>query len=153
LSNLYKDVLFFHWKDESRHVLLHEFQWLHEDGKLNGARREAAVNDLIELFQGVDALLVFQAPADVDYFLRICDYDFTPAEVGRLHAGVLNAYRWQFLRCGIQDPRFDELLQAMLKTEQVARMRAELAPIMQRANHFPTRSATQRAGRRLPQPA
>jgi len=46
--------------------ILDELEWLRENARSSAADRDGAVNDLIELLRGVDALLLFQAPADVN---------------------------------------------------------------------------------------
>ena len=130
LSELYKDVFLFHWKEESQHAILDELEWIREDGKLSHEAREAAVSDLIELVQAVDGLLQMQAPADVDYFLHICPRPFTAEQIEQLHASVLRAYRWQYIVSGVQDPRFAAILSGMITGNQSTRIGAALAPIM-----------------------
>ena len=41
LSPLFKDVLLYHWREESQHAILDELEWVREDAKLDaaGARR------------------------------------------------------------------------------------------------------------------
>jgi hypothetical protein len=130
LSGLWKDVFFFHWKEESQHAILDELEWQREDARINEVQRGKAIDDLIELVQGVDALLQFQAPADVDYFVGACNRTFTPAEIERLHAEVLSAYRWQYIVSGLQESRFAQLLGKLVGAEQMARIGNELAPIL-----------------------
>jgi hypothetical protein len=131
LSELYKDVFFFHWKEESQHAILDELEWRRENGKLSAEERDQAVGDLIELVAGVDGILQMQAPADVNYFVAACARSFTPAEMERLRAGVLKAYRWQYIVSGVQDPRFNEILGAMITPAHGKRIGEALAPIMQ----------------------
>ena len=57
-------------------------------------------------------------------FLRICGRRFTSHETERLHAGVLKAYRWQYIVSGVEDPRF------MGTPEQADRIGKALAPIV-----------------------
>jgi hypothetical protein len=130
LSELYKDVFFFHWKEESQHAILDELEWQREDSKLTVKERDRAVSDLIELVAAVDGILQAQAPVDVEYFVAACGRKFTPAEMERLHAGVLKAYRWQYIVSGVQDKRFNDLLGAMITPEQSQRIGAALGPIM-----------------------
>jgi hypothetical protein len=129
LSDLFKDVLLFHWKEESQHAILDELEWQREDRKLTPAERDRAVNDLIELVAAVDGILQVQAPADVEYFLAVCGRSFTPSQADRLRACVLKAYRWQYIVSGVQEPRFVELLGGMITREQSQRIGAALAPI------------------------
>ena len=129
LSDLFKDVLLFHWKEESQHAIIDELEWQRENAKLSAAERDRAVNDLIELVAAVDGILQVQAAADVEYFLAVCDRSFVPGEIDRLRAGVLKAYRWQYIVSGVQEPRFTELLSSMITPEQSQRIGAALAPI------------------------
>jgi hypothetical protein len=131
LSELYKDVFFFHWKEESQHAILDELEWQRENSKLSAAERDQAVGDLIELVAGVDGMLQIQAPADVEYFVAACARPFAPAETARLHAGVLKAYRWQYIVSGVQDPRFNDILGGMITPAHGKRIGEALAPIMQ----------------------
>jgi hypothetical protein len=129
LSDLYKDVLFFHWMEESQFAVVDELRWLRESTKLNAAERDAGLDQLIEILQGIDAILFFQAPEDAGYFARTCKRRFSPTEFERLERGMLDAYRWQYIRCGLEEPRFAELLSRTLNCAQVARMGRELGPV------------------------
>jgi hypothetical protein len=131
LSDVYKDVFFFHWKEESQHAILDELEWKRENSKLTADQRDQAVGELIELVAGVDGMLKAQAPADVDYFLATCPRTLTPAETERLRACMLQAYRWQYIVSGVQNPRFNEVLGTMITAEQAKRIGDALAPIMQ----------------------
>ena len=130
LSELYKDVFLFHWKEESQHAILDELEWRRENANLSAVERDRAVDDLIELVVAVDGILQLQAGADVDYFLKVCERPFTIVEVERLRAGVLKAYRWQYIVSGVQDPRFMGILGDMITPEQSQRIGAALAPIV-----------------------
>jgi hypothetical protein len=130
LSELYKDVFLFHWKEESQHAILDELEWRRENANLSAVERDRAVDDLIELVAAVDGILQLQAGADVDYFLKVCERPFTIVEVARLRAGVLKAYRWQYIVSGVQDPRFMGILGDMITPEQSQRIGAALAPIV-----------------------
>jgi hypothetical protein len=72
LSELWRDVFLFHWKEESQHAILDELEWHRENAKLTPDERNQAVTDLIELVAAVDGILQMQAKADADYFLRVC---------------------------------------------------------------------------------
>jgi hypothetical protein len=45
LCPLFRDVFKFHWKDESRHVILDELEWREEHARLSPADRDQAVSD------------------------------------------------------------------------------------------------------------
>ena len=130
LSELYKDVFLFHWKEESQHAILDELEWRRENANLSADERDRAVEDLIALVGAVDGLLQIQAGADADYFLRISGRQFTPAEQERVRAGVLKAYRWQYIVSGVEDPRFMGILGSMITPAQGERIGKALAPIV-----------------------
>lgn len=127
---LFKDVFFFHWKDECQHVMLDELEWSTEHAKLTSADRDHAVDDLIALVGAVDGILQGQSAADVEYFLAIAGHEFGDAERKALAAGVLAAYRWQYIISGVQHLHFGRLLTSMTTPEQMARIQTALAPIL-----------------------
>jgi hypothetical protein len=127
---LFKDVFFFHWKDECQHVMLDELEWSTEHAKLTSEDRDRAVDDLIALVGAVDGILQGQSAADVEYFLAIAGREFGDAERKALAAGVLAAYRWQYIISGVQHLHFGRLLTSMTTPEQMARIQTALAPIL-----------------------
>ena len=130
LSELWKDVFLFHWKEESQHAILDELEWRREDAKLSAEQRDRAVTDLIDLVAAVDGILQMQAAADTDYFLRICGRSFGKAEVEKLRETMLKAYRWQYIGSGVQDERFQKILGGMITDAQMQRIGAALGPIL-----------------------
>ena len=130
LSELYKDVFLYHWKEESQHAILDELEWRRENANLSPAERDRAVDDLIALVGAVDGLLQAQAAADAGYFLEICGRELGPRGEDRIRAAVLKAYRWQYIVSGVQDPRFMGILGSMITPEQGDRIGAALAPIV-----------------------
>ena len=130
LSELWKDVFLFHWKEESQHAILDELEWERENAKLGAEQRDQAVTDLIELVGAVDGILQMQSPADVDYFLRVCGRTFDGGQVARLRDVMLSAYRWQYIVSGVQNERFQKLLGGMITEAQMQRIGKALAPIV-----------------------
>jgi hypothetical protein len=130
LCPLFKDVFKFHWKDESRHVVLDELEWEAEHAKLSPADRDQAVTDLIALVAAVDAILQAQSASDADYFIRIASRSFSVDETAQINACVLSAYRWQYIISGVQHPHFGQLLTRMTTPAQMSRIQTALAPIM-----------------------
>ena len=130
LSEVWKDVFLFHWKEESQHAILDELEWRREDAKLSPEQRDHAVTDLIELVAAVDGILQMQAGADTDYFLRISSRPFDADQVRSLRDTMLKAYRWQYIVSGVQDERFQKTLGGMITEAQMQRIGTALAPIM-----------------------
>jgi hypothetical protein len=130
LSELWKDVFFRHWQEESQHAILDELEWRREDAKLTEAERDAAVTDLIDLVGGVDGILQAQAAADARYFVGVAERQFSAEEEQAIRASVLKAYRWQYIVSGVQDGRFLSILAALIKPQQLERIGAALEPLM-----------------------
>lgn len=130
VSELWKDVFLYHWKEESQHAILDELEWVREDAKLTPEERDAAVDDLIALVGAVDGILQVQSAADAHYFVEVCGRPISALEVEAVKATVLAAYRWQYIVSGVQIPRFSNLLNGLITTAQRERIGAALAPIM-----------------------
>ena len=130
LSELWKDVFLFHWKEESQHAILDELEWQRENAKLSAAERDQGVTDLIALVAAVDGILQMQAKADTDYFLRVCGRTFERAQVENIGATMLKAYRWQYIGSGVTDERFQKILGGIITEAHMQRIGAALAPIM-----------------------
>jgi hypothetical protein len=130
LSELYKDVFLHHAREESQHAILDELEWRRENANLSAVERDVAVDDLISLVGAVDGLLQLQAGADADYFLKVCGRKFSVQEQERVRAGVLKAYRWQYIVSGVEDSRFQAILGDMITPEQADRIGKALAPII-----------------------
>ncbi|NIS51112.1 MAG: hypothetical protein GWN94_08390, partial [Phycisphaerae bacterium] len=129
LSDLYKDVFLFHWKEETTHAIMDELEWPREDKKLNATQRDQAIDEVIELIAAVDSILQAQCAADVDYFVRVCEGSFTENEMERLKDGVLKAYRWQYIFSGIEHPRFQKLFIDLTTEDQRQRINTALASL------------------------
>jgi len=129
LSDLWKDVFLFHWKEESQHAILDELEWKREDAKLSAEARDRAVDDLIGLAGAVDGIVRAQAASDAEYFFAVCGRRLGPAERARVSEVVLKAYRWQYLVSGAQDERFIEVLSGMITPGQAERIGSALAPL------------------------
>ena len=129
LSELWKDVFLFHWREEAQHAILDELEWRREHAKLDAAARDRAVDDLIALAGAVDGLLQIQAKSDAKYFSAIAG--MRPAqEVERTREAFLAAYRWQYIVSGVQEPRFGAILASLTTVAQRERIGAALTPII-----------------------
>jgi hypothetical protein len=131
ICSLFKDVFRFHWRDECQHVVIDELEWTAEHARLSADERDRAVDDLIALVGAVDGILQAQAKADTEYFSRIASRSFTHGETDRIGSAMLAAYRWQYIISGVRHVHFGRLLGSMTTNEQMSRINAALAPIMQ----------------------
>jgi hypothetical protein len=129
LSELYKDVFLFHWKEEAHHAYLDALEWPREDKRLSDAERDLAIGELIELVGDVDGILQAQSESDAEYFFKVCDRAFSEEERGRVKACLLKAYRWQYIFSGVEHPRFQELFGSLVTDTQMERISQSLATL------------------------
>lgn len=130
LSELFKDVFLFHWKEESQHAVLDEMEWEAEDKRISDEERDRAVDDLIALVGAVDGLLQAQAKADAAYFAKITGGRRTEAEIKVVEEATLAAYRYQYIASGIKTTRFSERLFSMVNEPQKQRILDALGPLL-----------------------
>jgi hypothetical protein len=130
LSELYKDIFLFHWKEESQHAILDELEWIKENRKLTDEERDQAVQDLIDLVVAVDGILQAQSKADAEYFFRICSGNYNSAQRRAVEEKLLQAYRWQYIISGVQEPRFLNVLGSMINSSQHTKITQALSTLM-----------------------
>lgn len=131
LCELWKDVFLFHAKEEAQHAVLDELEFIRESARLSNAERDVAVGDLIDLVGAVDGILQAQASADATYFESIAGERYSDAQRRAIGAGVLKAYRWQYIVSGLMEPRFQKVLFGALNAKQVARVNDAIKPLLQ----------------------
>jgi hypothetical protein len=129
LSELYKDIFLFHWKEETTHAMMDELEWPREDSKISDEERDRAVDELIALVAEVDNILQNQSTADVDYFTKLCNRSFSDDEIRHIKDGVLKAYRWQYIFSGVEHPRFQKLYNGLTTEDQRQRVNKALASL------------------------
>jgi hypothetical protein len=130
LSELWKDVFLFHWKEESQHAIMDELEWRREDCRLSEAERDQAVTDLIELVAAVDGILQAQAGQDAAYFVGNCPRVFGSAELQQIQQTILRAYRWTYIISGVQVPHFNKVLGSLITPDQGQRITAALSTLV-----------------------
>ncbi|WP_233887425.1 hypothetical protein [Paraburkholderia flagellata] len=129
LSELFKNVFLYHWKEESQHAILDELEWKRHDATLTDAARDDAINEFIELVVAIDGILRVQAAADSRYFIANCGRNVDAAEISSIEANFHHAYRWQYIHSGMHHPHFAEVLDRLVSEEQGMRIRAALATL------------------------
>ena len=129
LSELFKDVFLYHWKEESQHAILDELEWKRHDAKLTVDEREKAVDEFLELVAAVDRILQAQAASDARYFVANCGRVVNEEEAGAIEAGFLKAYRWQYVHSGAAHPKFRKVLSSLTTKDQGQRIEAALASL------------------------
>jgi hypothetical protein len=129
LSELFKDVFLFHWKEESQHAILDELEWVRHDAGLTAEQRDSAVGEFIELVAAVDGILQAQAKADGGYFTTTCGRAVHEVEARAIEAAFLKAYRWQYIHSGAQHPHFGKVLSSLITEKQGQRIQLALATL------------------------
>lgn len=129
LSELFKDVFLYHWKEESQHAILDQLEWVRHDSGLTSEKRDQAVDEFIELVAAVDGILQAQAKADAGYFAAKCGRAVGEAEARAIEAAFLKAYRWQYIHSGAQHPHFGKVLSSLITEDQGKRIHAALATL------------------------
>jgi hypothetical protein len=129
LSELFKDVFLYHWKEECQHAILDELEWVRHDAGLTPEKRDMAVDDFIELVVAMDGILQAQVQADASYFAATCGRAVCEAETRAIDAAFLQAYRWQYIHSGAQHPHFGKVLSSLITHDQGQRIQAALATL------------------------
>jgi len=129
LSELFRDVFLFHWKEECQHALLDEFELTRHDATLTAAERDRAVDDFIGLVAAVDGILQAQAASDSAYFTAKCGRGVGAEEARAIEAAFLAAYRWQYIHSGAKHPYFGKVLSGLITDSQGGRIEAALASL------------------------
>src|SRR4029077_8605843 len=129
LSELFRDVFFFHWKEESQHAILDELEWVRHDAGVTAEQRDTAVGEFIELVAAVDGILQAQAKADASYFAKTCGRVVREAEARAIEAAFLKAYRWQYIHSGAQHPHFGKVLTGLIPEQQGQPIQSALATL------------------------
>jgi hypothetical protein len=129
LSELFKDVFLYHWKDECQHVVIDELELRRHDATLSEEERDRGVDGFIALVGAVDGILQAQAAADVAYFLANIPRKVGAAEADALKTGFLKAYRWQYIFSGASHPRFQSILTSLMSEGQFKRITTALGQL------------------------
>jgi hypothetical protein len=129
LSELFKDVFLYHWKEESQHAILDELEWKRHDAEITAEERDQSVDEFIELVGMVDGILQMQAASDAGYFAATCGRLVKGDEIKTIEAGFLEAYRWQYIHSGAQHKKFGEILSGMITEDQGRGIEAALATL------------------------
>ena len=129
LSELFKDVFLYHWKEECQHALLDELEFRRHDAALTAEERDRSVDDFIGLVAALDGILQTQAAADAGYFVANCGRTVKADEARAIEVAFLAAYRWQYIHSGARHPYFGKVLNGLITETQGQRIQAALATL------------------------
>jgi hypothetical protein len=113
LDELFRDILRFHWIDESRHARMDSLLIDEVAGELTIDEREQAIDQLLELGSAVDGLLAQQIELDIDALQQASRRGFTDAERDEIRTQQRRAYRWTFLVSGLEHPNFVRIVEQL----------------------------------------
>ena len=130
LSELYKDIFLYHWKEEAHHAYLDALEWPRLDSVMTSADRDKGIQDLIDLVMAVDKILQAQSTSDAEYFVQNTHRTFQPQEVKEIMKHILKAYRWQYIFSGVEHPRFQELFESLTSKAQRQRVKEALQALL-----------------------
>jgi hypothetical protein len=123
LDELFRDILRFHWIDESRHARLDTLLIEEVAADLTADQREQAIDELLELGGAVDGLLAQQVELDIDALVMAAGRTFTDAERDEIRTQQQRAYRWTFLVSGLEHPNFVTIVE-QVTTDGAAKLAA-----------------------------
>jgi len=106
LDELFRDILRFHWIDESRHARLDSLLIDEVAAGLNADQRDEALGELLELGTAVDQLLAQQVEMDIDSLEKAAGRTFSKPDRGYIRVHQQRSYRWTFLVSGLEHPNF-----------------------------------------------
>lgn len=129
LSELFKDVFLFHWKDEAQHSILDELELKRHDATLSPEERQRGVGEFIDLVVAVDSILQMQATADAAYFALKCGRTVQQEEADLIARHFLKAYRWQYILSGAGHPRFQSIVKGMIGEGEFKRIEAAVGTL------------------------
>lgn len=113
LDPLFRDLLRFHWIDESRHARLDSLLIDEEAAELTPEQREQAVDEMLELGGAVDGLLAQQIELDIEALERSTSRSFSEDEKSEIRAQQQRSYRWTFIVSGLQHPKFVKIVEEL----------------------------------------
>jgi hypothetical protein len=113
LDPLFRDILKFHWIDESRHARLDTLLVEEVARDLSIEEREQAIDELLQIGGAVDGLLAQQLDLDIDALERSIGRVLSDADKQEIRTAQQRAYRWTFLVSGLEHPKFVDIVEGL----------------------------------------
>jgi hypothetical protein len=110
LDELFRDILKFHWIDESQHAKADSLLIDEIAGELSEEEREGAVDELLELGMAIDGLLAKQIDLDIETLAGATGRMFSEDEKEEIRNHQRRAYRWTFLVSGLEHASFVKIV-------------------------------------------
>jgi hypothetical protein len=106
LDALFRDLLKYHWIDESQHAKADTLLINELSDHLSDAARERAIDELLDLGIAIDGLLAQQIEMDIDALEKATGRTFSEADKAEIRTHQRQSYRWTFLVSGLEHPHF-----------------------------------------------
>ncbi len=103
-DGLFRDLLRFHWLEESQHAKLDTLLIGEVAENLSLEEREAAIDEVLELGGAIDGLLAQQIGLNIEALEKATGRTFTDAEKEEITTETQRAWRWTFLVSGLEHP-------------------------------------------------
>lgn len=116
LDELFRDILKFHWIDESQHARADALMIEALAPSLSAEERERAIDELLELVMAIDGLLSQQVELDLKSLERAIERKLSEDEREEIRARQRRAYRWTFLVSGLEHPKFVQMVRELTST-------------------------------------
>lgn len=113
LDELFRDMLKFHWIDESQHAKADALMIEEIAPSLSVEERERAVDELLELVRAIDGLLSQQIELDLKSLERAIERNLSKDEREEIRYRQRCAYRWTFLVSGLGHPKFVQIVREL----------------------------------------
>jgi hypothetical protein len=110
LDDLFRDILKFHWIDESQHAKADSVMMDEIARDLSAEARERAVDELLDLGTAIDGLLAQQIQMDIDALERAARRTFSAEEREEIRTHQRRSYRWTFIVSGLEHPKFVQIV-------------------------------------------
>ena len=113
LDPLFRDILRYHWIDESQHAKADSLLMDMVAEKLTPEERETAVDELLELGMAIDGLLAQQLDMDIETLKAVTGREFHDTELAEIRLHQQKSYRWTFLVSGLEHPKFSAIIRQL----------------------------------------
>ncbi len=110
LDDLFRDLLRFHWLEESQHAKLDTLLVDEVAAGVSIEERETAIDEVIELGGAIDGLLLQQIGMNIAALERATGRSFTDDDKAELTEKTQRAWRWTFLVAGLEHPNFVKMV-------------------------------------------
>lgn len=113
LDELFRDILKFHWIDESQHAKADSLLIDEVASTLSESQCEQAVDEVLQLGAAIDGLLAAQIEMDIAALQQAAARTFSETEKNEIRDHQRRAYRWTFLVSGLEHPNFVKPVNAL----------------------------------------